>query len=89
MLLEGLPAESTTFDVITHSRGGLVLRTWSNGADAFGPLADRFKLGHAVLGRRPRTKGHRWRRRSAGRTRSGGWRNLLELFPENPFTSGA
>ena len=26
MLLEGLPDQHTTFDVITHSRGGLVLR---------------------------------------------------------------
>jgi hypothetical protein len=29
MLLDALPARPTTFDVITHSRGGLVLRVWT------------------------------------------------------------
>jgi hypothetical protein len=49
MLLEALPDQSTTFDVIMHSRGGLVLRNLVERAHVFGPLAQRFKLGHAVL----------------------------------------
>jgi len=49
MLLEGLPPQTTTFDVITHSRGGLVLRNLVERAGAFGPLGERFTLGHAVL----------------------------------------
>jgi hypothetical protein len=39
MLLEGLPDQTTTFDVITHSRGGLVLRTLVERAHVFGSLA--------------------------------------------------
>jgi hypothetical protein len=49
MLLEALPARPTTFDVITHSRGGLVLRHVVERRDLFGSLADRFVLGRAVL----------------------------------------
>jgi hypothetical protein len=49
MLLGDLPDKTFTFDVITHSRGGLVLRNLVERASAFGPLARRFKLGHAVL----------------------------------------
>jgi hypothetical protein len=88
MLLEGLSEESTTFDVITHSRGGLVLRNLVERAQAFGPLARRFTLGHAVLVASPNEgtplgTPQRW-------SDTVGWvANLLELFPENPFTTGA
>ncbi|MGA3090368.1 MAG: CHAT domain-containing protein [Terriglobales bacterium] len=88
MLLEGLPDQTTTFDVITHSRGGLVLRNLVERGDAFGALARRFKLGRAVLVASPNegtplATPQRW-----GDTV--GWMaNLLELFPDNPFTTGA
>jgi hypothetical protein len=88
MLLEGLPDQATTFDVITHSRGGLVLRNLVERADALGPIAQRFKLGRAVLVASPNegtplATPQRW-----GDTV--GWiANLLELFPDNPFTTGA
>jgi CHAT domain len=88
MLLEGLPDQATTFDVITHSRGGLVLRNLVERAAAFGPLAKRFKLRRAVLVASPNegtplATPQRW-----GDTV--GWiANLLELFPDNPFTTGA
>jgi CHAT domain-containing protein len=88
MLLEGLPDQTTTFDVITHSRGGLVLRNLVERAGVFGPLARRFKLGRAVLVASPNdgtplATPQRW-----GDTV--GWiANLLELFPDNPFTTGA
>ena len=88
MLLEGLPDQTTTFDVITHSRGGLVLRTLVERAHVFGPLAGRFKLGRAILVASPNqgtplATPQRW-----GDTV--GWiANLLELFPDNPFTTGA
>jgi hypothetical protein len=88
MLLEGLPAQSTTFDVVTHSRGGLVLRNLVERADAFGPLAGRFTLGHAVLVACPNegtplATPQRW-------SDTVGWvANLLELFPDNPFSTGA
>ncbi|HKV76715.1 MAG TPA: CHAT domain-containing protein [Candidatus Sulfotelmatobacter sp.] len=88
MLLESLPEQTTTFDVITHSRGGLVLRNLVERSGAFGPIAQRFKLGRAVLVASPNegtplATPQRW-----GDTV--GWiANLLELFPENPFTTGA
>lgn len=88
MLLESLPDQTTTFDVITHSRGGLVLRNLVERCDAFGPIAQRFKLGRAVLVASPNegtplATPQRW-----GDTV--GWiANLLELFPDNPFTTGA
>jgi len=88
MLLEGLPDQTTTFDVITHSRGGLVLRTLVERGQMFGALARRFKLGRAVLVASPNqgtplATPQRW-----GDTV--GWlANLLELFPDNPFTTGA
>ena len=49
MLLDGLPDQTTTFDVVTHSRGGLVLRHLVERANRFGSFSHRFKLGHAVL----------------------------------------
>ena len=49
MLLEGLPEQATLFDVVTHSRGGLVLRTLIESADLFGELARRFTPGRVVL----------------------------------------
>jgi hypothetical protein len=88
MLLEGLPDQTTTFDVITHSRGGLVLRNLVERAQLFGSLAQRFKLGRAVLVASPNdgtplATPQRWHDTI-------GWiANLLELFPENPFTTGA
>jgi hypothetical protein len=88
MLLEGLPDHTTTFDVITHSRGGLVLRNLVERARIFGPRAQRFKLGRAVLVASPNdgtplATPQRWHDTI-------GWvANLLELFPENPFTTGA
>lgn len=88
MLLEGLPDQITTLDVITHSRGGLVLRNLVERAHVFGPLAQRFKLGRAVLVASPNdgtplATPQRWHD-------TVGWiANLLELFPENPFTTGA
>lgn len=88
MLLNGLPDKTFTFDVITHSRGGLVLRNLVERATVFGPLARRFKLGNAVLVASPNegtplATPARWQD-------TVGWiANLLELFPDNPFTTGA
>src|SRR5262245_45415726 len=88
MLLEGLPDASFAFDAITHSRGGLVLRTLVERSTAFGSLAKRFQLGRAVLVASPNegtplATPQRWED-------TVGWvANLLELFPDNPFTTGA
>jgi len=89
MLLEALPDQPTTFDVVTHSRGGLVLRNLVERTTTLGDLARRFKLGRAVLVASPNdgtplATPERWED-------TVGWiANLIELFPiDNPFTSGA
>jgi hypothetical protein len=87
MLLADLKGP-VTFDVITHSRGGLVLRTLVECAADLGAAAGNFKLGRAVLVASPNdgtplASPQRWQD-------TVGWvANLLELFPENPFTTGA
>jgi hypothetical protein len=87
MLVEALPAGRFEFDAITHSRGGLVLRNLAERASALGAAGSRFALGHAVLVASPNegtplATPDRWER-------TVGWfANLLELFPENPFTLG-
>jgi hypothetical protein len=42
-------SERTVVDVVTHSRGGLVLRNLAERSEALGGTADRFELGRAVL----------------------------------------
>ena len=88
MLLEGLPDKTFTFDVITHSRGGLVLRNLVERASVFGPGARRFKLGQAVLVASP-NQGTPLATPARWQDTVGWLANLLELFPENPFTTGA
>ncbi len=88
MLLETLPEKPFTFDAITHSRGGLVLRNLVERQSALGSVASRFLLGQAVLVAAPNegtplATPKRWQD-------TVGWiANLLEIFPENPFTTGA
>ena len=88
MLVDALPPGQFEFDVVTHSRGGLVLRNLVERAGALGANATRFKLGHAILVASPNegtplATPERWEK-------TVGWfANLLELFPDNPFTTGA
>ena len=87
-LVDALPRHTTTFDVVTHSRGGLVLRNIVERASALGPGARRFKLGHAVLVASPNTgtplaTPDRWEQTLD-------WlANIIDFFPDNPFTTGA
>ncbi len=88
MILDGLPEQTTTFDVVAHSRGGLVLRNLVERSTRFGARARRFKLGRAVLVATPNegtplATPRRWEE-------TVGWiANLLEMLPDNPFTTGA
>ncbi len=88
MLLSALPDKTFNFDVITHSRGGLVLRNLVERTAALGAASHRFKLNNAVLVASPNdgtplATPARWQDTI-------GWiANLLELFPDNPFTMGA
>ncbi len=87
-ILEALPDGGGKFDVVTHSRGGLVLRTLVERRSELGSAASRFELGHGVLvaspnGGTPLASPRHW-------DATLGWvASLLELFPENPFTTGA
>lgn len=89
-LLNALPAQTggVEFDVITHSRGGLVLRTLAELGRSFGDGAARFKLRRAVLvaapnGGTPLATPDRWEETL------GFVSNVLELFTPNPWTTGA
>ena len=88
MLLSALPDKTFSFDVITHSRGGLVLRNLVERTAVLGGVSRRFKLNNAVLVASPNdgtplATPARWQD-------TVGWiANLLELFPDNPFTTGA
>jgi len=88
MLLSALPNDPFTFDVITHSRGGLVLRNLVERSKSLGPLASRFTLGRAILVAAP-NEGTPLATPSRWENTVGWVANLLELFPDNPFTTGA
>lgn len=92
MLLDRLPDASHQCDVVTHSRGGLVLRSLVERAADFGNKAKRFQLGRAVLVASPNdgtplATPDRW-------DKTFGWiANLLKIIEnfsaENPFLTGA
>lgn len=87
-LLAGLPPGVSTFDVVTHSRGGLVLRNLVERRGALGAAAGRFELGHAVLVASPNdgtplATPERWE------NTLGWFANLLEALPANPLTTAA
>lgn len=87
-LLRGLPDRPHQFDVITHSRGGLVLRTLVELAADHGPLSRRFSLGRAVLVAAP-NEGTPLVTPKSWEDTVGWVANLLELFPDNPWTTAA
>ena len=89
LLLDSLlPSDRIDLDAIAYSRGALVLRNVVEQRERIGPAADRVRVGRAVLVASPNdgtplaTPSH-WEE-------SVGWiANLLEVFPDNPFTTGA
>lgn len=84
-LIAGLP-KPATFDVITHSRGGLVLRNLVERQGALGAMASNFQLGRAVLVAAPNI-GTPLATADRFDKLISWWTNLLELFPENPFST--
>jgi tetratricopeptide (TPR) repeat protein len=88
MLLESLPDQTTTFDVVAHSRGGLVLRNLVERSSHFGAHARRFKLGRAVLVACP-NEGTPLATPKRWEDTVGWFANLLEMLPDNPLTTGA
>lgn len=87
-LLAALPKGPRLFDVVTHSRGGLVLRTLVEDAAALGPNASRFQLGRAVLVASP-NDGTPLASPNRFQDLLNWLSNLVDLFPENPFTTAA
>src|SRR5205823_1713162 len=83
-----LPDGVFEFDVITHSRGGLVLRNLVEKSAALGVAGQRFRLGHAVLVASP-NEGTPLATPKRWQDTVGWFANLLEMFPDNPFTTGA
>jgi len=86
-LIDNLP-KTATFDVITHSRGGLILRTLGEQQAALGPRAANFKLGSAVLVASPNV-GTPLATADRFEELLSWWANLIELFPANPWTTAA
>lgn len=87
-LLDELPDQELEFDVITHSRGGLVLRELLEGSGRRHAHRRRLRIRHVVLvacpnGGTPLADPSHWDRKLSFIA------NLLEMFPENPFTTGA
>jgi len=87
-LLAELPKGPCVFDVVTHSRGGLVLRTLVEDAAALGPNASRFQLGRAALVASP-NEGTPLASPNRFQDLLNWLSNLIDLFPENPFTTAA
>ena len=87
-LLAALPKSPCLFDVVTHSRGGLVLRTLVEDAAALGPNASRFHLGRAILVASP-NDGTPLASPNRFQDLLNWLSNLMDLFPENPFTTAA
>lgn len=84
-LLAGLPKQAT-FDVVTHSRGGLVLRNLVERHAALGTGAAKFQLGQAVLVASPNI-GTPLATADRFDKLISWWANILELFPENPVST--
>lgn len=87
-LLAALPPGRFHFDVITHSRGGLVLRTLTEAAASLGGDAARLKIGRVVLVASPNAgtplaSPQHWEDKLAW------FANLLELLPDHPFLTAA
>ena len=86
-LLALLPQSPATIDVVTHSRGGLVLRNLVERRQRL-TNGDRFVLGRAVLVACP-NEGTPLATPDNWQATIGWIANLLDLFPPNPLASNA
>lgn len=86
-LLDALPDGPCLFDVMTHSRGGLLLRTLVENTTAL-KSSTRFNLGRAALVASP-NDGTPLASPSRFDSYVTWISNLIDLFPDNPFTIAA
>ena len=84
-LLNELPGGPCLFDVVTHSRGGLVLRTLVERTQHLGDISRRFKAGRVVLVASP-NEGTPLASPSHFDKYVTWISNLVDRFPDNPFT---
>jgi hypothetical protein len=87
-MLEALPEGEFEFDVITHSRGGLVLRELMEGATVQHPLRGRLRIGRVMMvacpsAGTPLADFDTWEKRFSYIA------NLLDVLPDHPFVTGA
>ncbi len=87
MLLDELPDRECLFDVVTHSRGGLVLRTLVENRSTL-RSASRFQLGRAVLVASP-NEGTPLASPSRLDSYITWMSNVIDMFPDNPLTTAA
>jgi hypothetical protein len=86
-LISALPNRDCVFDVVTHSRGGLVLRSLIEMRESFGSLGSRFVLRRGVLVAAP-NRGTPLATPARFDLFITWIANLMDLFPDNPFTEG-
>ncbi len=87
-MLDALPDGEFEFDVITHSRGGLVLRELMEGASAQHPKRGRLKIGRVIMvaspsAGTPLADFDTWEKRFSYIA------NLMDMLPDHPFVTGA
>ncbi|MGV3756396.1 MAG: DUF7379 domain-containing protein [Verrucomicrobiota bacterium] len=89
-LLDALPAGDFAFDIITHSRGGLVARELLERSGIAHPHRKRLRVGNVVMVACP-SMGTPLASPSGWDEKLSFFANLLEMLPvpENPFTTGA
>ena len=87
-LLDALDEGEFEFDIITHSRGGLVVRELMEGAATRHPKRGRLKIGRVIMvacpsAGTPLADFDSWEKRLSYLA------NLIDMIPDNPFTTGA
>ncbi len=87
-LLDSLPPGPFEFDIITHSRGGLVARELLEGSGLGHPRRGDLKIGRVIMVASP-SLGTPLASPSHWDAKLSFWANLIELLPDNPFSTGA
>lgn len=89
-LLDALPVGDFAFDIITHSRGGLVARELLERSGIAHPHRNRLRVGNVVMVACP-SMGTPLASPSGWDEKLSFFANVLEMLPvpENPFTTGA
>ncbi|MEO5913792.1 MAG: CHAT domain-containing protein [Luteolibacter sp.] len=85
-LLDSLPDTDMEIDIISHSRGGLVVRDLMEGSGLAHPKRRRLKVGRVVMVASPML-GTPLASPTHWDSKLSFWANVLEMLPDNPFTT--